>query len=311
VNQHNSTFVFPSSFDFTFLKSTLLILVMLGLAACATTPQSSLQPSQEMTTEGDSQPAATTENTTTAQNESAPEQASDSVSSATSDNTPPAADIVVTPAEPEPVRIVESCKSEPYSQYEEQARASMAKGLEATLAKTYGVGFRNVAEHKKWSDTHGKLFKSVNQACDALSLCAKQHPKDKTTQCAQQAAFFKEWQDMAKRFADNAKLSETTQPPTICSFEPSLEDSADCFNTLADNIDKFCNTAACKEASDCWRGIGFLDYAINQASSACGFAQQPLSECHGYVTATQRRKDKFKRCGNLQNGLNITALPPL
>jgi hypothetical protein len=303
VKQHNSTSVFQSLFGFTRLKSALPLLALLGLVACATAPQSS----SETATEGANNPAA--------QNTTAPEQASDTATPSTGDNMPVdqavAATPAVTPVEPEPVRIVESCKTEPYSQYEEQARASMAKGLEATLAETYGVGFRNVAEHKKWSDTHGQLFKSVNQACNALSLCAKQHPKDKTTQCAQQAALFKAWQEMAKRFAENAKLSETTQPPKICSFTPSLEDPADCFNGLADNIDKFCTTAACKETSDCWRGIGFLDYAINQASSACGFAQQPLAECRGYVTATQRRKDKFKHCGSLQDALKITVLPPL
>ena len=108
-----------------------------------------------------------------------------------------------------------------------------------------------------------------------------------------------------------AKLSETTQPPKICSFEPNLKDAADCFHGLADNIDKVCNTAACKETSDCWRGIGFLDDAINQASSACGFAHIPLAECRGYVTATQRRENKFKRCKAMQEELNITVLPVL
>ena len=310
MNQHISTSVIHSSFAFTALKPVLLILVILGLVACATVPPSS----SDNATESDSEPTASK---TAAQNETMPDQsATDTQTTDKVDNEAPAsktvsANPVITPVEPEPVRIVESCKAEPYSKYEQQARASMAKGLEATTNNKYGVGFRNIAEHKKWSDTHNKLFDSVNQACAALSQCAKQHPKDKTTQCAQQAAFFKDWQDMAERFAKNAKLSETTQPPKICSFAPDLGDSADCFHSLADNIDKQCNTPACKETSDCWRGIGFLDYAINQASSACGFVQKPLAECRGYITATQRRENKFKRCGDMQQQLNITVLPPL
>lgn len=211
----------------------------------------------------------------------------------------------------ESVNIIESCMNEPYSQYEKQARVSIAKGLDATMAGKYGIGFRNTTEHKKWNDTHNKLFKSVSKACGELSRCAKQHPKDKTTECAKQATLFKQWQDMAERFTSNAKLSETTQPPKICSFAPDLDDSADCFHGLADNIDTLCNSANCKAVSDCWRGIGFLDYAISQASSACGFAQKSLTECRGYVTARQRRTNKFQRCNAMQKQVAISALPSL
>ena len=204
-----------------------------------------------------------------------------------------------------------SCKAEPYGQYEKQARASLVKGLKATTEGKYGVGFRNKEEHKKWSDTHTQLFKSVNQACGALSQCAKQHPKNKVTECASQATLFNEWQNLAKRFAQNAKLSETTQPPKICSFTPNLEDAASCFHSLGDNLDKACNSPDCKQASDCWRSIGFLDFAINQATSACNFARTPLAECRGYVTATKRRTAKFQRCSDMQEQLSITVFPTL
>lgn len=291
-----------------FFMPTLLVLGLLALSACATT-----QPSPESTPASEADSKAPSAEATAQPSSETAEQVAESTQStevAPSDApgiepAPPA------PATPEPVHIVESCKDEPFSKYEKQARDSMAKGLAAMKEEKFGVGFRNAAEHKKWGDTHNKLFSSVNEACNALSQCAKQHPKDKTTQCTKQASQFKQWQDIAERFAKNAKLAETTQPPKICSFEPSLDDAADCFHGLADNIDKACNTAACKEASDCWRGIGFLDAAINQASSACAFARTPLAECRGYVTATQRRENKFKRCNAMQDQLNITVLPVL
>jgi len=214
-------------------------------------------------------------------------------------------------AETEPVTMGISCKNLPYSEYEKQARASIAKGLSATTAGTYGVGFRNLDEHKKWNETHKALFTAVNQACIALSECTKQHPEDKTTQCANEARQFDEWQNLAADFAEKAKQSETTQPPKICSFTADLDDAARCFHALADNIDNTCNTSECKETSDCWRGIGFLDGAINQAASACTFVRTPLAECRGYVTATQRRKNKFERCAKMQEGLNTRIIPVL
>ena len=279
------------------LMSALLVLAASGLSACATTEQTPSAASGTTTPHTSDSAKPTTKTN----------QAADEV-----EYIAPIAETSPEPvAKPEPVRIVETCKNEPFSKYEKQARASMAKGLAALQEGKYGVGFRNVAEHKIWSNTHNKLFKSVNNACDALSQCAKQHPKDKTKKCANQASQFKQWQDTAKRFAENAKQSETVQPPKICSFEPNLKDAASCFHGLGDNIDKVCNTPECKEASDCWRGIGFLDYAINQASSACNFVRTPLAECRGYVTATKRRENKFKRCNAMQEQLNITVLPVL
>lgn len=290
MNSFNSKPAFYYQSRSVFFMPALLTVALLSLSACATTGQT---------------PAAQSSDTAAPVAEN--KQATDEV-----EYVAPVAETAPAPVvKTEPVRIVETCKAEPYSKYEQQARASMAKGLAALQEGKYGVGFRNVAEHKTWSNTHNKLFKAVNKACDALSQCAKQHPKDKTKKCATQASQFKQWQDTAKRFAKNVKQSETVQPPKICSFEPNLKDAASCFHGLGDNIDKACNTAECKETSDCWRGIGFLDYAINQASSACGFARTPLAECRGYVTATQRRENKFKRCNAMQEQLNITVLPVL
>ena len=294
----NSLHLKPAFFNqlqSAFFVPALLLSTLLGLSACVTTGQP------------DSSETAKPQSSETTQPVAENNQATDEV-----EFVAPAAEIIPAPvAKAEPVRIVETCKNEPYSKYEKQARASMEKGLAALQEGKFGVGFRSVAEHKTWSDTHNKLFKGVNKACDALSQCAKQHPKDKTKKCATQANQFKQWQDTAERFAKNAKQSEIVQPPKICSYEPNLKDAASCFHSLGDNIDKVCNTPACKETSDCWRGIGFLDYAINQASSACGFVRKPLSECRGYVTATQRRENKFKRCNAMQEQLKITVLPVL
>ena len=285
MNSLNSKTAFYNQLRSIVFMPALLVFALLGLNACVTTGQTP-----------DSATTATGKN-----------KATDEV-----DYVAPVAETAPVPvAKAEAVRIVETCKNEPFSKYEKQARASMEKGLAALQEGKYGVGFRTVAEHKVWSNTHNKLFKSVNNACDALSQCAKKHPKDKTKKCAQQATQFKRWQDTAERFAKKAKLSETVQPPKICSFEPNLKDAANCFHGLGDNIDKTCNTPECKETSDCWRGIGFLDYAINQASSACNFVHTPLAECQGYVSATKRRENKFKRCGAMQEQLNITVLPVL
>ncbi|MEE8380057.1 MAG: hypothetical protein V3R49_06760 [Gammaproteobacteria bacterium] len=214
-------------------------------------------------------------------------------------------------AEAIPSRIVESCNGETYRKYEKQARTSIAKGLDATKAGKYGVGFRDLKEHKRWSSIHKKLFQKVSKACGALSKCAKQHPKEKSTRCATQATVFDEWQAMSKRFAGKAKMVETTQPDKICSFEPNLNDAPQCFHGLGDNVDKVCNSPECKEVADCWRGIGFLDLAIKQATTACGFVFKKLADCRGYTEATNRRVKKFEQCKNMQGSLNIVKFPSL
>ena len=214
-------------------------------------------------------------------------------------------------AEVIPPRIIASCKGGTYKKYEKQARTSIKKGHEATKAGKYGVGFRDLKEHKRWSGIHEKLFQKVNAACAALSKCVKQHPKEKATRCAKQAAVFDEWQAMSGRFAKKAKMVETTQPDKICSFNPNLADDPQCFHGLADNIDKVCNTAACKDVSNCWRGIGFLDSASKQAAQSCGFVFKKLSDCRGYIEVTDRRVKKFKRCNDMQGALKFVRFPSL
>jgi len=285
------------------LKITVPLLLSAVLFACASSPDSDSAES----------PAPVTDSTASS---SAAESASADAAPATGEvpATTAAAEPAAPAVEPEetkPPKIVESCKDEPYGKYEQQSRDSIAKGLAATKAETFGVGFRNIAEHNKWSKTHNSLFKSVNDACGELANCAKEHKKDKDTECVEQAKTFATWQNLAKSFADKAKSVETTEPPIICSLEPSLDDPADCFHGLGANIVKACDTDACKEVSDCWRGVGFLDGAIIQATQACGFVHQKLETCRGYTEATKRRKDKFDHCGELHKQLNITIFPVL
>ncbi|MCF6336793.1 MAG: hypothetical protein L3J84_02405 [Gammaproteobacteria bacterium] len=295
----------------------MLPLILLGLSACATTP--SPENMEDSTTANDTLSQAVTQIPDAPQNDNTATTAEPTdiepslMEPAMSEPEPAIQEEPVTPlAETEPVSTINtSCKNSPYSKYEKQSRASIAKGLSATTAGTYGVGFRNLDEHKKWNETHNALFSAVNQACITLSKCAKQHPEDKTTQCAKEAKQFDEWQNLAAGFAEKAKQSETTQPPKICSFTANFDDAANCFHALADNIDNTCTTSDCKKTSDCWRSVGFLDGVINQAASACVFVHTPLAECHGYVTATQRRKDKFERCVKMQKNLNTHIIPVL
>ena len=294
-----------------FYRVTLL-LILLGLSACATTPSPEKTTNSTDTGNVDNTPQTVTKIVDNPQTDNNVTKPTDTESTTQKPVTSLAeTEQVASLAETEQVSIDISCKNSPYSKYEEQARISIAKGLSATSAGTYGVGFRHLDEHKKWSKTHKILFTTVNQTCSTLSKCIKQHPKDKTTQCANQAKQFDEWQNLAARFAEKAKQSETTQPPKICSFIPDLDDAANCFHSLADNIDNACTTGDCKKTSDCWRSIGFLDGVINQAASACTFVHTPLAECGGYLTATQRRKNKFERCAQMQEGLNMRIIPVL
>jgi len=271
----------------------LLVTIILGMQGCASNSASQTTPA--ITTDS----AGANENTSAAQSDN-PTDSTDSPSTITQ------------AIEPEgPPTIVESCKDEAYNKYESQSRDSISKGLAATKAEKYGVGFRNIEEHNKWSKIHSSLFKSVNDACTSLSSCAKQHPKDKATACVEEAKTFRTWQNLAKNFAREAKTVETTQPPKICSQPPSLEDEARCFHGLGDNIDSVCNSEECKDVSNCWRDVGYLDTVIKQATQACSFVHQDLQHCHSYVEETTRRKNKFAQCQELQDKISITLFPVL
>jgi len=211
---------------------------------------------------------------------------------------------------PQSPQVIASCKNEPYIGYEQQARQSIQKGLAATQAQKFGVGFRDMAEHQKWSETHNTLFNKTTSACEALSKCTNAN-KSNLSKCATQAQTFQNWQAITKNFATKAKMAETTQPPKICSLKPNLTDAPRCFHQLADKIVSNCNTEECKELSHCWNGVGYLDGVIIQATQSCGFVHQDLNQCRSYQEATTRRKNKFAQCEDLQNQFGITSYPVL
>ncbi|MCI0505655.1 MAG: hypothetical protein L0Z73_06040 [Gammaproteobacteria bacterium] len=288
---------------FTRVLNLLLVsFIATGLYACASSSESGESSASTTGTAAGSESA----------NNAAPAStdATATGSSSNAVNTEAAAP-AVEPQAAVPPRIVESCKDEPFSKYEQQARESLAKGLNATKAGKFGVGFRDVNEHNAWSNVHNELFRRINEACGVLSECARTHKKDKDTECVAQAKSFDEWQKLAKDFADKAKTAETTQPPKICALTPNLDEPARCFHGLADNIDKACDNETCKETSNCWRSVGFLDAAIIQAEQACGFVHQKLSECRGYTEVTGRRKNKFAQCEELHGRLGLTIFPVL
>ena len=210
-----------------------------------------------------------------------------------------------------PIQIVEECKRQPYVQYEKQAREHIQHGWEATQAQRFGVGFRDADEYEKWRATHTALFSKVAETCAQLSQCTKQNPEKKDQQCAALAARFDQWQNLAKRFLDKVKIVESSQPPVLCSLTPSEQDPSQCFNSWADQIRQSCQTQACEDVGNCFRAVYFLDEAINQATLACKFVGQELSNCRGYIEETQRRKAKLDQCLGQYSQLPVEILPVL
>jgi len=205
--------------------------------------------------------------------------------------------------------LTEACKKQPYIQYKSQAGEYIKKGWEANQAERFGVGFRDAGEYKKWKETGDQLFTKVDELCAAKSECAKQNKTDTEKKCVSDAERFGQWQDLAKRFVDKVKSVESTQPPMLCSLTPSVDDPSQCYNLLADQIEKTCQTEQCKETSICFRGVYFLDDAINQAKLACSYVGQKLSECRSYVEETGRRKAKFDQCMGKYQQLPLEILP--
>jgi hypothetical protein len=205
--------------------------------------------------------------------------------------------------------ITGDCKQQPYVRYQKQAHNYIKKGWEATQNQRFGVGFRDAEEYKRWSDTSAQLFTTVSKLCDAMNQCAKRSKTDKDKRCAAQVQQFKQWQDLAQQFVAKVKTVERAQPPRLCSLNPSSDDSSQCFDLLADQIDNTCQTEQCQEASACFRGVYILDDAINQARLACSYVGQKLSECRSYVEETARRKAEFQRCLKKYEQLPVEILP--
>ncbi|WP_455212172.1 hypothetical protein [Kaarinaea lacus] len=207
------------------------------------------------------------------------------------------------------VEIGESCKQQPYVEYEKQAREHIQRGWEATQAQRFGVGFRDTSEYEKWKATHNTLFTKVSNICGQLSDCVKQNTADKEQKCATELQRFEQWQALAKRFVDKVKVVERSQPPMLCSLTPSVDDPSQCYALLADQIEKTCQAPSCSEAASCFHGVYFLDDAINQAKLACSFVGQKLSQCRGYTEATARRKAEVEQCIDTYNQIQVEILP--
>jgi len=261
-------------------------------------------------TASDSQPATTTSESASSR-ENVPVSAKTPDAQGKTQTAGAQTDIKNVPNIVEPLRVVDSCKKEPYIKYEIQARASIKKGWDSTLAKKYGVGFRNAAEYKKWSTTHNIVYKKVSTACEDLSKCAKKYKKDRQKKCVQQAKRYSGWQKTAKSFAKKIKQVETQQPPKLCSIDPSVDDLSHCYEQIATNIDKVCDSEQCQEVSQCWRGIAYLDGAIRQSEQSCRFVHQKLKDCRAFTESTGRRKVEFKSCETLYGNLNIEVQPAL
>jgi hypothetical protein len=206
-------------------------------------------------------------------------------------------------------KIGESCQQQPFVQYEKEAREHLQHGWEATQAQQFGVGFRDAEEYEKWKQTHNALFTTVSDTCVKLSSCVKQHPEDKDQKCISEAKRFEQWQTLASQFVDKIKVVESSQPPMLCSLTPSADDPSECYSQVAEQIEQTCQNELCIETASCFRAVGFLDDAINQAKLACGFVGQELSNCRGYTSATSRRKAEFQQCLDQYNSLPAEILP--
>jgi len=215
------------------------------------------------------------------------------------------ADIAAPPA------IVESCKKEAFSKWEGQSRTAIKAGWEATKEQKYGIGFKNADEYKQWSETHNLVFKSISDACDDLSQCAKKHGKDKEKACAEQAATYHDWQELAKEFTDKVEAVKVTQLDDMCGIPLSLKDSRNCFESQSKNIAKHCQSEACDEVSQCWQSLAFMNDAFIQAETACKFSHIKLDKCRGYIEQEMRRKDQIESCEFMQKKLAIKFLPVL
>lgn len=315
----------------SFLLKSILLLAVFVLSACVATPEKKPEDAPEAKTESttemvakaeteevvkaeaDANKVASTETKTenVAEEKMEPANQPEVTPLAREETDQPTKLVKVEEMPVEPVLIVETCKNEPYVKHEKQAMVSINKGLAATKAGKFGVGFRNMADYNRWVGIHEDLFKTVNQYCNDLKQCAAKHAKNKDEECAVQAYVYNEWKQKAESFAKKAKAVETTEPDPVCSASPNLTDEPDCFHGLGDNFDKYCSAPECKEVSDCWRGVGFLDQAIKQAAQACGFVHQELSTCRGYQEATKRRENKFNRCMDMQKDLNMPFFPAI
>jgi len=217
-------------------------------------------------------------------------------------------------AKKQPAGVIDFCKVLPYAKNKRQVKNGIKAAWDAKLAKKYGVGFRNKAEYKKWSNTQKEFFLYIFDACRSFALCEldnmKNSKKNKTIKsCGLQKATFEAWQDSAQRFAKEVKKFKTQQPAALCGLQPNNGDVSLCFKLRSSQIDDACDGAVCKELSQCWTSVAMKDDVIRQSESSCGFSGQKLSECRSHIEATIHRKDRFTACNTMQNDIDLAFQP--
>jgi len=310
------------------MMRVLLLAIISVMSACASnTATQDAAPGADNTAAANDTSATMASNTNAGSETAAATGSNDNATAAASSDAQPAADSAPTQtaaasgaaaedltkvaeiAAPPP--IVESCKKEQFSKWEQQSRAAIKDGWESTKEQKYGIGFKTPEEYKQWSETHNLIFKSISEACDALSQCAKKNGKDKNKACGEQAATYQEWQGLAKEFTDKVEAVKVTQLDDMCGIPLTLDDSRNCFEAQSKNIAKKCQTEACDEASQCWQNLAFMNDAFIQAETACKFSHIKLDKCRGYIEQRMRRKDQIENCEFLQKKLNINFLPVL
>lgn len=207
--------------------------------------------------------------------------------------------------------VVTSCRKQDFVGLEKQARTGIEQAWKDTEAGRWGYGFRGKDEYRKWRAAHKTLFTETREACKQAVACSKRAGKTAQQACNDLAWQFAGWQETAREFSAKVAQMKSGQAPQLCSLSPKAGDLSECFDRLATRIDEDCSGRQCKEISSCWRSVAYLDEAIRQAESACGFAGQEPAQCRGWQDANSRRKQAFSRCETLHNKAGLTIRPVL
>ncbi len=287
-----------------------MLLAALLMSSCASEQVAAPAPAADATATSAPEPSvATTETAPIAAEPAAP-----AADAATIESANPVMSVAAATQETtldETIVVVKSCGKEPFVDYEKQAREGINSAWQDTQAGRFGYGFAGNDEYKKWKDAHKELFSAVSVSCQVLTTCADKAGRNAKEQCATEARNFAGWQRTSKDFLAKVKTMESGMAPSLCAITPEAGDLSDCYNRLAERIETACNDESCKEISQCWRGVAFLDQAIRQAESACGFVRQDLSKCRGYTEATGRREAKFQQCQSQYKSAKIEHFPVL
>lgn len=274
------------------------------LASCAGNQEKAIGPAANETSTSNAEPAII--NQASASTQAAQESAATNTSPVMA-----APDPLDEPAINDPVRIVQSCKNEPFVQHEEEARLAINQAWKDTQDGRFGYGFNGTGEYKKWKASHKELFTQTASACRNLTKCARAAGNDAEAQCLTEAKTFAAWQETSSRFTEKTRTLKVGMAPNLCTITPNSGDLSECFDRLANRIDDTCKGEECVAISQCWRSVAYLDEAIRQAESSCNFVHQALENCRSYTAASSRRLKQFNQCQSMQKEANLEILPVL